>query len=55
MFKDFNLSDNEVIEIIEKYKGILDKYSRINGVINEDLRQEIIINWYKKLTKNREK
>lgn len=54
MFKNFNLSDDEVIEIINKYENLITKNSRINGQIDEDLRQEIIINIYKRLTRNRE-
>ena len=55
MFKDFNLSDDEVFEIIKKYENLVNRYSKINGSLNEDLRQEIIISIYNSLTKNREK
>ena len=55
MFKDFNLSDDEVFEIIKKYENLINRYSKINGSLNEDLRQEIIISIYTSLTKNREK
>lgn len=55
MFKDFNLSDDEVLGIIEEYENLINRYSQINGEINEDLRQEIILNIYKLLTRNREK
>ena len=49
MFRDFNLSDDEVLNIIKKYENL------INFEINEDLRQEIILNIYITLTRNREK
>lgn len=55
MFNDFNLSDDEVFEIIKKYENLINMYSKINGSLNEDLRQEIIISVYRTLTKNREK
>lgn len=55
MFNNFDLSDEEVLEIANKYENLINKYSRINGEIDEDLKQEIILNIYKSLTKNREK
>ena len=55
MFKNFNLSDDEVLRIIEEYGNLINKYSYINGEINDDLRQEIILNIYKDLTWNKEK
>ena len=53
MFNNFSLTDEEVISIITDYDNLINKYSKINGVINEDLKQEIIINLYIRLTKNR--
>ena len=50
-----NLSDDEVLGIIEEYDNLINRFSKINGDINEDLRQEIILNIYKLLTRNREK
>lgn len=55
MFNNYNLTDNDVLEIIEKYSKLINKYSILNGDINEDLRQEIFITIYMKLTANREK
>lgn len=55
MFRNFNLSDDEVIGIVFKYDNLINKYSKINGKIDEDLKQEIIIEIYRTLTKNREK
>lgn len=54
MFKDFNLSDDEVLQIIAEYKNLIDRYSRINSNVDEDLKQEIVMNIYKTLTRNRE-
>lgn len=53
MFNNFSLTDEEVISIITDYDNLINKYSKINGVINEDLKQEIILNLYIRLTKNR--
>ena len=57
MFNNYNLTDEEVLEIIEKYENLINKYSRLytNGPIDEDLKGEIIEKIYKILTKNREK
>ena len=53
MFNNFNLSDEQVLYIIKKYKNLINKYSKINGELDEDLKQEIILNIYKTLTKNK--
>lgn len=55
MFKNYNLTDNEVLEIIKKYDNLINSYSKINGAINEDLKQNITLEIYIVLTKNREK
>jgi len=55
IFKNFNMSDDEVMEIIEDYNGMILKYSMINGNVDEDLVQEIRLEIYETLTKNREK
>ena len=55
IFKNFNLTDDEVEYIIENYKNLIHKYSKINEIINEDLAQEIAIEIYIVTTKNREK
>ena len=55
MFKNFNMTDDEVMEIIYTYDNLINKYSRINGKIDEDLKQEITVEIYKTQTKNRER
>lgn len=57
MFNNYNLTDEEVIEIINKYKNLINKYSRLypGGPIDEDLRGEIIEKLYRNLTINRER
>ena len=53
IFNNFNLNDDEVEDIIINYNNLINKYSRINGEIDEDLRQEIIMEIYITTTKNR--
>ena len=55
IFKNFNMTDDEVMEIIYTYDNLLNKYSKINWRIDEDLKQEITVEIYKTLTKNRER
>ena len=55
MFNDFNLSDEEVIHIIDRYTNLIDSRSYINEQFDEDLEQEIKIFIFKVLTKNRKK
>lgn len=55
MFNNFELSDLEIMKIIEEYKPLILKYSKINYKFDEDLCQEIKLNIWKELTKNRKK
>lgn len=55
MFNNFNLSDEEILEIIKDYKPLLVSKSRINHNLDEDLFQEITVNIWKELSKNRKK
>ncbi len=57
MFNSYDLTDEEVLHIIDKYENLINKYSRLysNGPIDEDLKQEIILKIYVTLTQNREK
>lgn len=57
MFNNYNLTDEDVIGIINKYENLINKYSRLypEGAIDEDLREDIIEKIYKTLTQNREK
>ena len=57
MFNNYNLSDDDVIEIINRYENLINKYSRItkDDPIGEDLRAEIIKKIYTALTKNRKR
>ena len=53
MFKNFNLSNNEILDIINDYMSLINKYSIIDGKINEDLKQEILIKILRDLRKNK--
>ena len=53
MFNDFNLKDNEILKIIEDYKPLIIKNSKINFKFDEDLAQEIKLFIWKKLSKNK--
>ncbi len=55
MFNNFNLSDEEILHIIDKYKPLIDSKSYINGKFDEDLNQEIILFIYRIFIKNRKK
>ena len=57
MFNNYNLTDEDVIGIINKYENLINKYSRLypGGAIDEDLREDTIEKIYKTLTQNREK
>ena len=52
MFNNYNLTDEDVIGIINKYENLINKYSRLypGGAIDEDLREDIIEKIYKTLT-----
>lgn len=53
MFNNFNLTDQEIIKIIDDYKNLINKNSVINGELDEDLQQEIKLLIFKILSKNR--
>jgi len=44
MFNDFNLSDEEIIRIIEDYNPLIISKSKLNYKFDEDLCQEIKLN-----------
>lgn len=53
MFNNYTLSDEEIMCVIEKYKPLILRNSKINFKFDEDLCQEIKINIWKELAKNR--
>lgn len=36
MFNGFDLSDEEVLEIVSTYENLINKYSRMDGEVDED-------------------
>lgn len=52
-FNNYSLEDNEVFKIISDFSDNIRLNSIILGKFNEDCKQEIIIEIYKSLTRNR--
>lgn len=55
IFNNYNLTDEEIIKIINDYKPLIINKSFINHKFDEDLCQEIKIKIFKSLSKNRNK
>lgn len=55
MFNNFDLSDEEIMKIINDYEGLIVSKSIINDKFDEDLNQEIKLLIFKILSKNRKK
>ena len=55
MFNNFDLKDEDVLQIINDYDELINKYSIVNGKLERALKAEIITTIYLKLTKNRKK
>lgn len=53
VFNNFNLTNKEIEKIINDYENLINKYSKINGKVDEDLQQEIKLLIIKILSKNR--
>ena len=53
MFNDFKLNDDEIIKITDDYNPLINKNSKIDFKFDEDLAQEIKINIWKELSKNK--
>ena len=54
MFNNFDLSDQEILKIIEDYKNLINKNSVVSGSFDEDLQQEIKFLIFKaKIEKNK--
>ncbi len=52
-FNNYNLTDEEILSIIGQSLSVINRNSKINGVIDEDLKQEIIVNIYEQLKRKR--
>lgn len=53
MFNNFNLSDEEILYLFEKYEPLINKKSEISFKFDEDLNQEIKLYLYRLLTKGK--
>lgn len=53
MFNDFNLSNKEILKIINDYDPLIRKKSTKDNKFDEDISQEIKLLIFKKLSKNR--
>lgn len=53
MFNNFNLSDDEILKIIDDYKNLIKNKSVINDTYDEDLEQNIKTRIFRILSKNR--
>ena len=53
MFNDFNLSNKEILKIINDYDPLIRKKSIKDNKFDEDISQEIKLLIFKKLSKNR--
>lgn len=55
VFNNYCLSNDEIEKILEDFKDEIKRASKLNGKINEDCEQKIMIGIYKKLSRNRKK
>jgi len=52
-FNNYNLSNDEIEKILKDFRPVIKRASKINGIINEDCEQKIMIAIFEKLSKNR--
>lgn len=50
IFNGFYLEDDEILSVISQSMSIINKNAKINGVIDEDLKQEMVMAIYEQLT-----
>lgn len=55
MFNNFNLTNQEVIKILNDYENLIKANAKIKGHVDEDLEQEIKLRIFEVLTKNKKK
>ena len=55
VFNNYTLTDGEVLNIIEQSIDVINRNAKINGIIDEDLKQEMIVGIYEQLTSGRRK
>lgn len=54
-FNNYSLTDDEISKILKDFESVIIEKASNNGKRNEDCEQEIRIQIYKALTKNRKK
>lgn len=55
IFNNYTLTDEEVLNIIEQSINVINRNAKINGVVDEDLKEEMIVAIYEQLTSGRRK
>lgn len=53
VFNNYSLSNDEIEKILGDFRNEIKRASKLNGEINEDCEQKIMIGIYKKLSRNR--
>lgn len=54
-FNNYNLSNEEIEKILKDFRPDIKRASKIDGKIDEDCEQKIMIAIYQKLSRNRKK
>lgn len=55
VFNNYNLSNEEIEKILKEFRPEIKRASKVDGKINEDCEQKIMIAIYQKLSRNRKK
>lgn len=55
LFNNYNLSNDEIEKILKEFRTDIKRASKIDGKIDEDCEQKIMIAIYQKLSRNRKK
>lgn len=55
LFNNYNLSNDEIEKILKDFRPDIKRASKIDGKIDEDCEQKIMIAIYQKLSRNRKK
>ena len=52
-FNNYNLTNDEIEKILKDFRPVIKKASKIDGKLDEDCEQKIMIAIYQKLSRNR--
>ena len=55
VFNNYTLSNDEIEKILKNFRSDIKQASKIDGILDEDCEQKIMIAIYQKLSKNRRK